>query len=131
MKTTFTFVLMTLMLAAAVYAQQPDCQQFHNGKFKQEVDGVFIGTITRKGNRQVENYGTGKVILDVKWISDCEYQLKPIGGDKEFRKRFEGLKLEYVSVKITRTEPNGYYLDASSPGAKKHALIDRHFVRAK
>ena len=71
------------------------------------------------------------MILDVKWISDCEYQLKPIGGDKQFRKRFAGLKLEYVSVKITRTEPNGYYLDASSPGAKKDDVIDMHFVRVK
>ena len=126
------FVLMTLMLAAAAQAQQPDCQQFHNGKFKQEVDGVFIGTITRKGNRQVEQYGNIKVFLEVRWLNECEYELRFNGGNKAYRKR-EAQKppVAWVRARIIRTAPDGYYLEATIPGEKRDDAKDMHFVRVK
>jgi len=73
MKTLFT-VFIALSLSTTMFGQSLDCRKFKTGKFGYpELPGKIS---LRKASVQ-ESYNNGKLemLWEVKWISECQYQL--------------------------------------------------------
>jgi len=67
-----------LILIIFFFTSQSDilnCSDLKNGKFQTENKDGSITIITRKGNKQIENFNDGERIseFDVKWTNECEY----------------------------------------------------------
>lgn len=52
-----------------------DCGDLADGKFRTKNANGSLTTITRKGNKQTEDYNNGERVseFDVTWLSECEY----------------------------------------------------------
>jgi hypothetical protein len=132
MKTLLMCLLLLLVCAGAAYTQNADCARFKEGKFYHERDGIILGTITRKGDVQIERYEKYKIVCAVNWVSDCEYELRPMGGNRAWKKTKKNLDEKHVlHVKIIRTEAKGCYLEAQLVGEKPMDSEPMHIILAK
>ncbi|MBP6430958.1 MAG: hypothetical protein KA319_04250 [Ferruginibacter sp.] len=107
---------LSLFMSFACFAQQStiDCTIFKEGKFYYITSDSTAEKIIieRKGKQQKETHQNTGVIVKykVKWINDCEYQLKQTwSNNKQRRKHPNGLS----TILITDLMPNSYMSDCS------------------
>lgn len=89
-----TFLTLLAILPVLSRAQNWDCSRFKNGSYS--IFDPLSGKTTliyRYGNRQIEtdSANTYRILLKVKWIDACNYELTP--------KKFEGLDKEMISLR--------------------------------
>jgi hypothetical protein len=131
MKHWFLFICLSVACWGA-QAQSPDCAQFKHGKYAHVKDGQILGSITRKGDVQIERYGDVKIVCQVRWLNACEYELYAPKGNKAWESSLSpGEREKVVCVKITRTEADGYWLQATFAGKKDDKPHEMHVVRAQ
>lgn len=132
MKKISLCIALCMICIASAWGQAPDCLRDHSGKFNNVQDGQILGTITRKGDRQIEQYGKEKIFLDVKWVNDCTYELRLIKVNGVFKKAHPNANLSrVVTAEIVRTDDKGYYLVAHDNSRKNDEGEEMHFVRVK
>jgi hypothetical protein len=68
-------VLILIMFFLTFQSDSINCSDLKNGKFQTENKDGLLTTITRKENKQIENFNEGERIseFDVKWTNECEY----------------------------------------------------------
>ncbi|HEX2606480.1 MAG TPA: hypothetical protein VHK91_03835 [Flavisolibacter sp.] len=72
MKTILAMLL--LFGAGCKFDNKPSCSDYHDGKFVLNHGNGFV--ITRKGSYQMEQYKNQLIRWKLKWISDCEYEIR-------------------------------------------------------
>ncbi len=108
-------VAFLFLFSIGVFAQNPGCKKFKNGKFviKNAEYGNFY--IERKGNTQIEysDFSRTKLKFKVKWVKDCIYTLtlKKILENPDNEILPENMIL---TVKIIETKENSYIQQSSS-----------------
>ncbi len=110
-------IALILSLPFIGYSQIENCSLVREGKFRIVSKETGTSIITRTGNSQIEEIKEKgcKAIFDVKWISDCVYELrlkKMISGDKEIA----GKKDEVVTVKILQVNKRSYLTKITMTG---------------
>ena len=90
-----------------------DCSDLKNGKFQTINEDGSITVITRKDNKQIENFKNGERIseFDVQWTSDCEYLIlnrKVVKGNDPWPQ----MNKDTLRILITEIQ-NEYYLTES------------------
>ena len=55
---------------------EENCRSFHSGEFQYKMPDGSVSTVTRTKTEQIEVYQGESIILDVKWLDSCTYQLK-------------------------------------------------------
>jgi hypothetical protein len=83
---TLIFIFFGISLNTLISAQIPTCKSLHEGSFKVTTKESGITFIKRTKTHQIEeNSSLGyKIVLDIIWIDDCTYELRPkqlIKGD--------------------------------------------------
>lgn len=103
------FLILLLVMSIGVFAQQPECVKFKNGKFKIPDSELGDSYIIRDGSRQIEYADKSNIKLEfrVKWLDDCTYtlKLKKILENPDKVKLPRGL---IITVKIIEVRENSY-----------------------
>src|SRR3954471_16388401 len=89
---TMKILLFLLQIFGWLFTTAPisPCLKFHTGTFEISGDGVGTTTVTRTGDKQIEeNKGLGyKASFDIVWKDDCTYELhkkKVLQGHSKFQ----------------------------------------------
>ena len=71
MKTLLILIAFIITISSA----KTDCNDLRNGNFQTVDEDGSKTIISRKGNKQIENFKDGEYIseFDVKWTNECEY----------------------------------------------------------
>ena len=107
----FVSILLLFLCCTNVFGQQKadsTCAQYHTGKFVYTDSTGTLIRIKRTKNFQTEYNDSKEVWVNcrIKWISDCEYQLKQVGtNSKSKRKNNHGVNRVVISK---RKGPNEY-----------------------
>jgi len=104
-------LLFLLFLAGSLSlsAQNRDCRSIHKGSFRLSSKESGTTMIKRTNKYQIEeNADLGiTMVLDLKWIDDCTYELRPkevIKGDPALL----GRKGDVMTVHITEVKAHSY-----------------------
>jgi hypothetical protein len=100
MKYAIIFVI-TIALSTILFAQSPDCLKYRTGKFGYPD---LPGKISLRKDSVQESYNDGKLemLWEVKWISECKYQLTCV---KLFNDKYPiGIGDRIVATIISTTE---------------------------
>lgn len=128
MKYFLVLIVAMMGLQCTSWGQVSDCAKFKHGKFNHVENGQILGSITRKGDKQIERYGDVKIVCTVKWISDCEYELRHHSSNKAWEAETNpATEKMVIKVNMTRVEEDGYWLRATIVG-KKSDMSELHFV---
>src|SRR5258706_15444834 len=97
-------------------SKNPDCKNFKTGRFKlieTALNDSFL--IERNDTMQIEkDLKTGSITkFEVKWLTDCEYELIILEGRKEIMAFYEGKVLD---TKIIETFKDAYKFEATVKG---------------
>lgn len=113
----FILLIIVVFVSCVANAQGPSCNKVKNGVFQSviEIGGErHVTKITRKGNKQTEeNEATGlKLEFDVKWTSDCTYELSNL---RTIKGNLPGASDKHILwVTITGVTKDSYQADVSS-----------------
>lgn len=80
MKKAFLYVMMTVLFHSCKM-DKADCKKYFAGKWKYEQYAPETAYVIRTLDKQIEYVENGKYHydFDIKWLSDCSYQLIYIG----------------------------------------------------
>lgn len=104
-------VLITLIFNTS--SGKTDCNDLKNGKFQTENEDGSMTIITRKGNKQIENFKDGERIseFDLKWKDDCEYlifnRIVIQGNDP-----WPEINEDTLRIKITEIQDDFYFTES-------------------
>ena len=101
-----TLILFFSFFTAHCFGQteQKGCAAFKTGEFAYRDSANNIIHVTRKGGRQQESDKKNKIVtkFKLKWISECEYELKQIWSNSKAKR-----KQNRSVYKIVITKSNG------------------------
>lgn len=66
------------------------CSRFQVGKFEQVVNENVTFYYERDENRQIETFGEGRAVYDIKWLNDCRYTLTLVETNNPYSQEFIG-----------------------------------------
>jgi len=105
-----------VLFAAVAFSQTPDCNKFHEGKFRIADSRAGVVTIAdRNSMYQTETSEALKAVVRfrISWQDNCSYTLKL---DKVIRNENK-INFPYdleIKVKITQTTDSGYTQETTS-----------------
>ena len=102
-----------LVLLAACYSPERDCQRFHEGTFRftAELDGQPQTTVfTRAKDLEVSEFRGKTDSASVRWINACEYILTNLNPESRAEEK-------PIHIKILSTTENSYTFEYKMVGA--------------
>lgn len=81
------------------------CLDFHQGTFKLIINDSTEYIYKRKGDKQVETFGKGKSVYDIKWVNECKYELVLKETNNPYMEKQIGLQM---TVNIYKSEGYTY-----------------------
>ena len=66
------------------------CSRFKTGKFEQAINDTIILHYERDEDRQIETYGQGRAMYDIKWLNECRYTLTLVETNNPYDQDFIG-----------------------------------------
>lgn len=115
MKPTIIFFSI-LAICTTMFAQSPNCSKYRTGKFGYPE---LPGKISLRKDSVQESYNNGKLemLWEVKWISECQYQLTCV---KLFSDKYPINVGDKILATIISTDENCFtaetiYYDAKNP----------------
>src|ERR1700754_3362595 len=112
----FTILDFSLLTCVTAFSQTPDCNKFHEGKFRIADSRAGVVTIAdRNSMYQTETSDVLKAVVRfrISWQDNCSYTLKL---DKVIRNdnRINFPSNLEIKIKITQTTDTGYTQETSS-----------------
>lgn len=81
------------------------CERFKTGKFKLAINDSTVVFYERDKNRQIETYGQGRSVSEIKWLNECRYSLTLIETNNPYDQEHIGREL---IVNIYETTEDSY-----------------------
>ncbi len=124
-----------LILSAHLYVPNRNkCDQYRNGTFYYHFkinEKISQYTVTRNDSMQIEaNDKTGDIAkYSIRWIDNCSYELKFIGGSKILPEELLNLKKTMVVQTTILSGTTEYYLFKSTTNLTKLVLSDTIWLK--
>jgi hypothetical protein len=115
---SFCFISQFLIChsSLAQAGEKADCKNIKTGRFLiNDPKTDHKSEIIRKKKTQIEkNLKTGEInIFSIKWLTDCDYELRILKGSDELMQFFKGKTL---TVRTLKQEGEMYFFSASMEG---------------
>ena len=81
------------------------CSKFKTGKFKQVIRDTLVFYYERDEKQQIETFGKGRAVYDIKWLNDCRYTLTLVETNSPYDQNFIGLT---TIVNIYESDEDSY-----------------------
>jgi hypothetical protein len=113
------------MFFLTTQSENVNCSDLKKGKFQTENKDGSITIITRKENKQIENFNNGERIseFEVKWTNECEYLIynrKVLqGNDPWTEMNSDTLKIKIIEIQ------DGFYETESEMISKGWKMSQR------
>ncbi len=114
-------ILILVFLLATIYETKKEstCKDFKTGKFTltdKKIEGKYI--IERNDSLQIEtDLTTGNTSkYNVKWVNDCDYELRIIEGRDEIMDFYAG---KVLTIRIIETYKNSYKFEGQLEGLER------------
>ena len=118
--------LILIMFFLTSQSDNVNCSDLKNGKFQTENKDGLVTAITRKENKQIENFNEGERIseFNVNWTNECEYLIynrKVLVGNDPWPE----MKKKKIKIKIIEIQDDFYKTESEmlSKGWKMNQKI--------
>lgn len=66
------------------------CSRFKTGKFEHAINDSIIILYERDEKQQIETFGQGRAVYDIKWLNDCRYTITLVETNNPYNQDFIG-----------------------------------------
>src|SRR4051812_6319908 len=119
-----SFFFFAFLFYSCNMGQTNDCQRFKNGKFILRSELLHSTIIVdRNDSMQVESTNGDTAAWSVRWINDCEYELRYLGMTINSHGTIDKyLQTHYLRTKILQTEKDSYIFELAVQGVETKAI---------